>query len=314
MSSLYSACKISCSHAHHWSQVLTWSSCVPSAWQDLWSENRPAHSVLLPQAGSGHRERGRKDRWDVLLVWCVCSHSSFYPLSPSCKGHTSLPGLSLGCDWCYIHDVGELQQRKWSVQKRELWISTFTALGNLQPRFSCWFLIPPLHHLWHTHTSTLSSFVPYFSMYSYWFVPSLYSLFTFWNLFCVWRPRDGGDGVCEGSVWDCPGESPGWVLQNEECLPWNRRQKHNWLGPVAGHHGCQRVSPNSFSALIIILCWPQIPQTWPVCTQAEASPVVYIWFFNEHTWCHKHKDWHCRMTKKQQVNDPGVICRCCYVS
>lgn len=90
---------------------------VSSAWQNLWHKDRPAHCVLLPQASSGHCKRGRQDRWDVLLHRCICSHSSFHPLSPSCNEHTSLPGLSfeLCCDWCYIHDMRKNYSRgkKW---------------------------------------------------------------------------------------------------------------------------------------------------------------------------------------------------------
>lgn len=73
----------------------------------------------------------------------------------------------------------------------------------------------------------------------------------------AWRPRDSRDGDCEGGVRDRPGESPGRVLQNEEYLPWGRRQKHNWLGSVARHQGCQWVSPRSAHA------WLQIPWIWP---------------------------------------------------
>lgn len=56
------------------------------------------------------------------------------------------------------------------------------------------------------------------------------------------RPRDSGDGVCEGCVWDRPGQIPGWVLQNEEYSLGNRRQRHNRLGSLARHQGCQWVS------------------------------------------------------------------------
>lgn len=81
---------------------------VSSAWQDVWAEDWPAHSVLLPQTGSRHWERGRQDRWDVLSA-----RSRFHLPSPSCNGNTSLHGLR--SPWCYIHDMWEncSRRRKW---------------------------------------------------------------------------------------------------------------------------------------------------------------------------------------------------------
>lgn len=52
-------------------------SYVSSARQDLWPENRTAHSVLLPQASSWHRKRSSKDRCAaaITLVFTLWAHA-----------------------------------------------------------------------------------------------------------------------------------------------------------------------------------------------------------------------------------------------
>lgn len=61
------------------------TSPVSAARQDLWPEDRPAHGVVLPQTSRGHRKRGRKNRWGVLLWTRPGPRCRFYLLSCLCN-------------------------------------------------------------------------------------------------------------------------------------------------------------------------------------------------------------------------------------
>lgn len=182
--------------------------------------------------------------------------------------------------------MGGVQQREMVFsEERGFTISIFGALSNVQRRFSPWSSLPPAHR---ALKDTLA------------FPPLSSSLLSF---MCK-RSRDGGDGVCQGRVWDCAGQGPGRVLQNEEHAAGSGGQEHHRLGPVAGHQGCKRVSA--------FFLWAHLTWTWAVCTQAGAASVVYG-SLKTMPWIQTH----CKAPSeeqggKPQVDDyPAVTCSCC---
>lgn len=215
------------------------TSPVSAARQDLWPEDRPAHGVVLPQTSRGHRKRGRKNRWGVLLWTRPGPRCRFYLLSCLCNAR--LPQHP-STDVIFM----------WQNDSRKRIIHFYLLPCEELSSLSAAVLTLPLHHYQHPP-------FPLFCVLVFSFFLPLWS-----KILCVQRPWDGGDGVCESCVWDRPGQSPGWVLQNEEFLHGNSRQMHNRLGSVAGNQGCQRVSAlSTVSALITSSCYLGIAQTWP---------------------------------------------------
>lgn len=196
-----------------WSNVLM--SPQPDRTYDL-KIGRPTVSYFLKQAAGIAKGAGKTGE-----MLCRSDVSALAPVFTRRAHPVKDTRLSAGSVWAppwlmlYSWRGGTAAVGSGLFTKRELWISTFGALSNLQPHFSRWFLRPPPHWASPGHICpALSSPLP---------------------LFYVQRPRDGGDGVGKGRVWDRPGESPGWVLQNEEHTAGNGGQKHHRPGPIPGH-------------------------------------------------------------------------------
>lgn len=118
---------------------------------------------------------------------------------------------------------GGRKWQRWSVRKRELWISTFNASSHPQPRFTCWLLIPPTH----THFGRFCVKLP---LNVYLIFTSLY-LFIQTLVLCVKATRL--QGWCPwGRCTRSQGLNPRMTASKWGTPPWKPSSKASPARPV----------------------------------------------------------------------------------